>query len=62
MKDLVDGQEFMAFVAESARLRLEAGHHPHDVLMTAWRSLEDWCRTNIDGSYPAHTAFTEEPK
>jgi hypothetical protein len=39
-------------VRDMVHMRLDAGDHPDDVLMSAWEIFEHWCRVHIDGGYP----------
>lgn len=38
-------------VRDMVHMRLNAGQHPQDVLMTAWDFLEHTARVHVDGCY-----------
>lgn len=42
-------QHFIDTARDAVTLRLEAGHHPEDAMMTGWTMLESWIATHVDG-------------
>ena len=61
MSDLTtaDLRLFSHFVQQMVELRLNAGHHPQDVVLSAWDIYEAVSRVYVDGAWPAERGASD---